>query len=137
MKTININLSEYLNDKQIEAASIIDGPVIVFAGAGTGKTRTLTYRVANMVAKGISANNILAITFTNKAANEMRERVKLRIGEISSKIFIGTFHSFGLKVLRENYEALGYLKNVNILDRDDVNSIIKRQIKDLGFENEK
>lgn len=126
-----------LNKEQLEAVEHMDGPCLVLAGAGSGKTRVLTERIVNLIDNGVSPNNILAITFTNKAANEMRERVKLRIGEISSKIFIGTFHSFGLRVLRENYESLGYSKNINILDRDDMNSIIKKQIKELGFENEK
>ena len=126
-----------LNKEQLKAVEHMDGPCLVMAGAGSGKTRVLTERIVNLINNGVSPINILAITFTNKAANEMRERVRLRIGEISSKIFIGTFHSFGLKVLRENYDALGYLRNINILDRDDMNSIIKKQIKELGFENEK
>ena len=126
-----------LNSEQIKAVEHMDGPCLVMAGAGSGKTRVLTERIVNLINNGVSPTNILAITFTNKAANEMRERVRIRIGELSSKIFIGTFHSFGLKVLRENYEALGYEKNINILDRDDMNSIIKKQIKELGYENEK
>ena len=126
-----------LNKEQLLAVEHIDGPCLVMAGAGSGKTRVLTERIVNLINNGVSPTNILAITFTNKAANEMRERVRLRIGDLSYKIFIGTFHSFGLKVLRENYEALGYERNINILDRDDMNSIIKKQIKDLGFENEK
>ena len=126
-----------LNNEQVKAVEHMDGPCLVMAGAGSGKTRVLTERIVNLINNGVSPTNILAITFTNKAANEMRERVRIRIGELSSKIFIGTFHSFGLKVLRENYEALGYEKNINILDRDDMNSIIKKQIKELGYENEK
>ena len=126
-----------LNKEQLKAVEHMDGPCLVLAGAGSGKTRVLTERIVNLINNGVSPNNILAITFTNKAANEMRERVRIRIGEVSYKIFIGTFHSFGLRVLRENYEALGYQKNINILDRDDMNSIIKKQIKELNFENEK
>ena len=126
-----------LNKEQVKAVEHMDGPCLVMAGAGSGKTRVLTERIVNLINNGVSPTNILAITFTNKAANEMRERVRIRIGDLSSKIFIGTFHSFGLKVLRENYEALGYERNINILDRDDMNSIIKKQIKELGFENEK
>ncbi len=126
-----------LNKEQLMAVEHMDGPCLVLAGAGSGKTRVLTERIVNLIENGVSPTNILAITFTNKAANEMRERVRLRIGDLSSKIFIGTFHSFGLRVLRENFEALGYSRNINILDRDDMNSIIKKQIKELGFENEK
>ncbi len=94
-----------LNKEQLMAVEHMDGPCLVLAGAGSGKTRVLTERIVNLIENGVSPTNILAITFTNKAANEMRERVRIRIGELSSKIFIGTFHSFGLKVLRENYEA--------------------------------
>ena len=119
MKTIDINLSEYLNDKQIEAASIIDGPVIVFAGAGTGKTRTLTYRVANMVANGIGANNILAITFTNKATNEMRERLYKLVGDDAQFLTISTFHSLCARILRRDIASIGYDRNFEIVDEED------------------
>lgn len=125
-----------LNDKQKEAINYIDGPCLVLAGAGSGKTLVLTQRIANLINKGISPYNILAITFTNKAAREMRERIKNDIGELSDQIFIGTFHSFGLKIIRENYKLLGYESNITIIDREDMNSIIKRIIKDMNLNPE-
>ena len=137
MKTININLSEYLNDKQIEAASIIDGPVIVFAGAGTGKTRTLTYRVANMVAKGISANNILAITFTNKATNEMRERLYKLVGEDAQFLTISTFHSLCARILRRDIVAIGYDRHFEIVDEEDQLKVITEAITNLNIDKKK
>lgn len=125
-----------LNDKQEEAVNYINGPCLVLAGAGSGKTKVLTERIVNLIENGINPNNILAITFTNKAANEMRERVFTRIGDIASSIFIGTFHSFGLKIVRENPEVLGYKKNITILDSSDVTTIIKKFLKEMGLSTE-
>jgi len=90
-----------LNDKQKEAVMHMDGPCLVLAGAGSGKTKVLTERIINLINNGVSPSNILAITFTNKAAREMRERVEKRIGSmVSNRIFIGTFHSLGVKIIR-------------------------------------
>lgn len=125
-----------LNNEQLEAVNYIDGPCLVLAGAGSGKTRVLTERIVNLIDNGVRPTNILAITFTNKAANEMRERVKIRLGDIANTIFIGTFHSFGLKIIRENYEAINYSRNITILDREDMGSIIKKLIKELNLENQ-
>ncbi len=86
-----------LNDKQKEAVMHMDGPCLVLAGAGSGKTRVLTERIVNLIDNGVRPQNILAITFTNKAAREMRERVRNSLGEVADSIFIGTFHSFGLR----------------------------------------
>ena len=137
MKQIDINLKEYLNDKQIEAASIIDGPVIVFAGAGTGKTRTLTYRVANMVSKGIGANNILAITFTNKATNEMRERLYKLVGENAQFLTISTFHSLCARILRRDIVAIGYDRNFEIVDEEDQLKVITEAIANCNIDKKK
>ena len=123
-----------LNDRQKEAVMHMDGPCLVLAGAGSGKTRVLTERIVNLINNGVSPYNILAITFTNKAAREMRERVNNSIGDVAQNIFIGTFHSLGLKILRENAEVLGYLKNITILDRDDTTSLIKRFLKELNLD---
>ena len=120
-----MNYMVKLNDKQKEAVEFMDGPCLVLAGAGSGKTKVLTERIVNLINNGVSPYNILAITFTNKAAREMRSRVENSTREEADKIFIGTFHSFGLKVLRENASVLGYSNNVTILDRDDVNTLIK------------
>lgn len=125
-----------LNDKQKEAVMHIDGPCLVLAGAGSGKTKVLTERIVNLINNGVSPFNILAITFTNKAAREMRERVYNSIEEEANKIFIGTFHSLGLKIVRENASVIGYSNNVTILDRDDVNTLIKRFMKELNLDTE-
>ncbi len=119
-----------LNDKQKEAVNHKDGPCLVLAGAGSGKTRVLTERIIKLIDDGVSPYNILAITFTNKAAKEMRDRVELKLGNITDSIFIGTFHSFGLRILRENYREIGYSSNITILDGDDSKSLIKRILKD-------
>ena len=125
-----------LNDKQKEAVMHVDGPCLVLAGAGSGKTKVLTERIVNLINNGVSPFNILAITFTNKAAREMRERVYNSIEEEANKIFIGTFHSLGLKIVRENASVIGYSNNVTILDRDDVNILIKRFMKELNLDTE-
>ena len=109
-------LAIQLNEKQQEAVEIIEGPVIVFAGAGTGKTRTLTQRVAYMIENGIRANNILAITFTNKATNEMKERLKKSLKDKSYGITISTFHALCARILRRDIDSLGYDKHFDILD---------------------
>ncbi len=123
-----------LNDKQLEAVKHMEGPCLVLAGAGSGKTRVLTERITNLIDNGISPYNILAITFTNKAAKEMKSRVEEKIGFENNSIFIGTFHSFGLRILRENYVDIGYTSNITILDTDDVKAIVKRILKENGYD---
>ena len=125
-----------LNNKQVEAVNFKQGPCLVLAGAGSGKTKVLTERIVNLINEGINPNNILAITFTNKAAREMKERVINKIGNIANNIFIGTFHSFGLKIIRENYQELGFNKNITIIDREDMTSIIKKIIKEMNLNTE-
>lgn len=123
-----------LNDKQLEAVKHKDGPCLVLAGAGSGKTKVLTQRIINLIDSGVSPYNILAITFTNKAAKEMRNRVENELGSITDSIFIGTFHSFGLRILRENYIDIGYTSNITILDTDDAKAIVKRILKENGYD---
>lgn len=123
-----------LNDKQLEAVEHKDGPCLVLAGAGSGKTKVLTQRIINLIDSGLSPYNILAITFTNKAAKEMRNRVENELGSITDSIFIGTFHSFGLRILRENYIDIGYTSNITILDTDDAKAIVKRILKENGYD---
>ena len=129
-----MNLEE-LNDRQKEAVLYNEGPLLIIAGAGAGKTKTLTTKIAFLIEeKGVSPYNILAITFTNKAAKEMRDRIYMQIGSLAKKLQVSTFHSFGLKLLRENYEVLGYDKNFVIMDSDDSLTVVKKIIKDLGYD---
>lgn len=123
-----------LNDKQREAVLHMDGPCLVLAGAGSGKTSVLTNRIANLIENGVEPSNILSITFTNKAAKEMKERVYNLIGKIAYDIQISTFHSFGLKILKKHYDLLGYDKNFVILDSDDTLAVIKKLIKESNLD---
>lgn len=123
---------ESLNKEQYKAAVHMDGPCLVIAGAGSGKTKVLTTRIANLISNGVNSSNILAITFTNKAANEMRTRVSNIIGSHYS--FVGTFHSFGLRVIKENTDELGLSKNFTIIDTEDVNNVIKKILKDFQLD---
>ncbi len=125
--------SMQLNSMQEKAVNHIDGPMLVLAGAGSGKTKVLTSRIAGLIENGISPYNILAITFTNKAAKEMKDRVVRLIGNSANNIQISTFHSLGLKILKENYKLLGYERNFTIIDSDDVLTIIKKIIKDMNL----
>ncbi len=122
-----------LNKEQKEAVLHKDGPLLILAGAGSGKTRVLTTRIAYLIKEhNINPYNILAITFTNKAAKEMKVRIENLIGKTS--LIASTFHSFGVRILRENYEALGYLSNFNIMDSDDTLTLIKKILKDLNYD---
>ena len=124
-----------LNDKQKEAVQWGNGPLLVLAGAGSGKTRVLTTRLAYLVnEKGVNPYNILAITFTNKAAKEMKERSYKMLGSSAYQMQISTFHSLGLLLVRENYEKLGFDKNFTILDSDDSLTIIKKILKDMNLD---
>ena len=126
---------ESLNDRQREAVEYTEGPLLVLAGAGSGKTRVLTTRVAYLINEcGINPYNILAITFTNKAAKEMKDRIYRMLGAVAYNIQISTFHSLGVLFIRENYELLGYKSNFTIIDSDDSLTIIKKIIKDLGYD---
>ena len=129
--------TQLLNSEQQKAVNHIDGPMLVLAGAGSGKTKVLTNRIANLIQNGVSPSNILAITFTNKAAKEMKDRELSLIGRIAYNIQISTFHSLGLKILKENYSLLGYDKNFTIIDSDDVLTIIKKLMKDLNMNKDK
>lgn len=118
---------------QEKAVNHIEGPMLVLAGAGSGKTKVLTSRIAGLIENGISPYNILAITFTNKAAKEMKDRVVRLIGNSANNIQISTFHSLGLKILKENYSLLGYERNFTIIDSDDVLTIIKKIAKEMNL----
>lgn len=126
---------ENLNDRQKEAVLYNEGPLLIIAGAGAGKTKTLTTKIAYLIEEeNVSPYNILAITFTNKAAKEMKDRLYMLVGDVAKKLQVSTFHSFGLKLLRENYEALGYDKNFVIMDSDDSLTVVKKIIKDMGYD---
>lgn len=124
-----------LNEMQLTAVKHGEGPCLVMAGAGSGKTKVLTSRIAYLIESGVPDYNILAITFTNKAAKEMKERLVGVIGQ--TRAFIGTFHSFGLKVIRENSQEVGLTKNFTILDADDQASIIKKILKEKNIDSKK
>ncbi len=135
---------ENLNDKQIEAVKVIDGPVLVISGPGSGKTRCLTHRVAYLISQGIAPESILAVTFTNKAAGEMKERVMKLINPDSHSPIrnsvvptIGTFHSICLRILRNEIERLGYSRHFNIFDTDDQLSLIKKTMSELELDTAK
>ena len=123
-----------LNERQLEAVKTTDGPLLVLAGAGSGKTKVLTLKVAHLVESGIDPSSILAITFTNKAANEMKSRIYNILGPIAYQIHISTFHSFGLSIIKENTEYLDLKRNFTILDSEDSLTTIKKILKDLNLD---
>ena len=123
-----------LNEMQKEAVIYKDGPLLILAGAGSGKTRVLTCRIAYLIKEyKVNPYNILAITFTNKAANEMKDRITNLIGK--TNITASTFHSFGLRIIKENYEKLGYEKNFTIIDSDDSLTVVKKILKEMGIDS--
>ena len=129
---INMDYLTNLNELQKKAVLHQEGPCLVIAGAGSGKTKVLTTRIANLIESGVPSYQILAITFTNKAAKEMRDRLETLAKD--NKAFVGTFHSFGLRVIRENVNALGMTSNFTILDSDDVTSLVKKILKEKGYD---
>lgn len=132
-----MSIYDTLNPQQKEAVYQIDGPVLILAGAGSGKTRVLTHRVAYLIEEGVNPWNIMAITFTNKAAGEMRERVDRIVGFGSDSIWISTFHSSCARILRRYIDRLGYDTNFAIYDTDDSKSIIKDIAKKLNIDTKK
>src|ERR1044071_5619002 len=138
-----LNLNS-LNPQQRQAVETIKGPVLILAGAGTGKTRVITYRIAHMIERGIAPSHILAVTFTNKAAREMKERVMKLIprrrstdGEKPETPTISTFHSLGVRILRQHIEKLGYKKNFVIYDETEQLGAVKKILSHLSAKGEK
>ena len=123
-----------LNDKQKEAVRCIDGPLLIIAGAGSGKTSTMTHRIAYMIEQGISPYRILAVTFTNKAANEMRERIESLCGETHG-MWVMTFHAMCLRMLRKHAGVIGYDKNFVIYDTADQKTLVRNICKELNLDS--
>ncbi len=130
-----MELIDKLNDVQKEAVTYIDGPMLILAGAGSGKTRVLTYKIAYLLENNICKPwEILAITFTNKAAKEMKERVEGLIGENAKDIWLGTFHSICVRILKREIELLGYSRDFNIIDEQDKQKVLKEILKKLNID---
>ncbi|MBQ7464253.1 MAG: UvrD-helicase domain-containing protein, partial [Lachnospiraceae bacterium] len=124
-----------LNDRQLEAVKTTDGPVLILAGAGSGKTRVLTYRTAYLIDEAkVKPWNIIALTFTNKAAREMKERIGKMTGDAAKDIWVSTFHSTCLRIMFSHAEKLGYRPNFEVADASDQKSVIKDVMKKLNVD---
>jgi DNA helicase-2/ATP-dependent DNA helicase PcrA len=125
-----------LNEQQKEAVTHMNGPLMIIAGAGSGKTKVLTSRIAHLMNSGVDSFNILALTFTNKAAKEMKERVEKTLGNTEARnLYIGTFHSVFARLLRSEASKLGYPQSFTIYDTDDSRSVLKAVINDMGLDD--
>src|ERR1700738_3402017 len=122
-----------LTPAQREAVTHMEGPLLILAGAGSGKTRVITRRVAYLLQQGVRPYNILAITFTNKAASEMRQRVEALVPD--SRVWISTFHSLGARLVRQHAERLGMERNFTIYDQSDRNRLVKAALEAAGIDN--
>jgi DNA helicase-2/ATP-dependent DNA helicase PcrA len=129
------NFLKQLNDPQKQAVTETEGPVMIIAGAGSGKTRVLTYRIANLIHKGVDPFNIIALTFTNKAAKEMRNRIETVVGHEARNLWMGTFHSIFAKILRIEADKLGYPSHFTIYDSEDSKSLIKSILKEMQIDD--
>ena len=118
-------MSAGLNNAQLEAVNYVSGPCLVLAGAGSGKTRVITHKIGRLIEAGLAPQRIAAITFTNKAAAEMRERAKDLIGKAAKDVTVCTFHALGVRIMREDGHVLGLKPQFSIMDADDVTSILK------------
>src|SRR5882672_11535244 len=131
---LSIDYAKELNEQQLAAVTAPPGPALVIAGAGSGKTRTLTYRVAYLLEQGIPAERMLLLTFTNKAAKEMMRRVGDLLGQDLPELWGGTFHSIGNRILRQHAPKLGFERDFSILDRDDAKALIKSCIAEAQID---
>ncbi|MBE0667013.1 MAG: UvrD-helicase domain-containing protein, partial [Bacteroidales bacterium] len=130
------NYLDELNEAQQAAVVNTEGPAMVIAGAGSGKTRVLTYRVAQLLEKGVPAYRILALTFTNKAAGEMKERISSIVGQdVARSLWMGTFHSVFARFLRQDGQHLGYKNNFTIYDTDNTRSLIRSIIREMNLDD--
>jgi len=131
-----MNLLDGLNDKQYEAVTKTEGPCLVIAGAGSGKTKVLTHKIAYLMAeKNVKPWEILAITFTNKAANEMKERITNLVGDVVKDIWIGTFHSICVRILRKFIDRIGFETSFVIFDTSDQKTLIKQILKSQNLDD--
>ncbi|MFD0051015.1 DNA helicase PcrA [Actinomycetes bacterium NPDC127524] len=138
MQFLSEKLVNGLNEQQQKAVKATDGPLLIMAGAGSGKTRVLTHRIAYlMVEKEVAPWNILAITFTNKAAREMKERIRAILGGAADEIWVSTFHSMCVRILRRDIDRIGFNRNFSILDTTDQQSVIKQILKDKNMDTKK
>ena len=136
LNNLNKNF-DVLNDAQKKATFHIDGPLIIIAGAGSGKTRVLTYRIAHLLNTGVDSFSILALTFTNKAAREMKSRISKIVGESEAKnLWMGTFHSIFAKILRIEADKIGFNSNFTIYDTQDSEKLIRSIIKEKGVDKD-
>ncbi|MBO5771677.1 MAG: UvrD-helicase domain-containing protein, partial [Alistipes sp.] len=133
----NEDILKGLNPAQRAAVEAYNEPSLIIAGAGSGKTRVLTTRIAYMLAQGVAPHSILALTFTNKAAREMRERIEMMVGPQSRYICMGTFHSVFSRILRENADVLGYPKEYTIYEPNDTKNLLKTILKERSLSDEK
>src|SRR5690242_17628355 len=125
---------ESLNEPQYQGVVNTEGACMLIAGAGSGKTRVLTFRIAQLIRNGVDPFNIMALTFTNKAAKEMRERIEKVVGHDARNLWMGTFHSVFSRILRAEAHHLGYTNNFTIYDTDDSKSLIKSVVKEMGLD---
>src|SRR6476660_7507400 len=138
MQYLTDRLLNGLNPEQQTAVKATDGPLLIMAGAGSGKTRVLTHRIGYLIVeKQVNPYNILAITFTNKAAREMRERISKMMGGVAEDIWISTFHSMCVRILRRDIDRIGFNRNFTILDSTDQLSVIKNILKDQNIDPKK
>ena len=130
-----MDLLKDLNEAQQQAVSYIDGPSLVIAGAGSGKTRVLTYKIAYLLQQGMKPWSIMALTFTNKAAREMKERIGKLVGnDLAQHLYMGTFHSIFSRILRAEAEHIGFNSNFTIYDETDSRSLLKAIVKEKGLD---
>ncbi|MBO4943841.1 MAG: UvrD-helicase domain-containing protein [Muribaculaceae bacterium] len=133
---MNAEYLNQLNEQQAAAVSYLDGPSLVIAGAGSGKTRTLTYKIVHLLNQGIEPHRIMALTFTNKAAREMRERIEQLVGPyLASRLWMGTFHSIFSRLIRSNADRIGFKSSFTIYDASDSRSLVKQIIKQMGLDD--
>ncbi|MFT6375691.1 MAG: DNA helicase-2/ATP-dependent DNA helicase PcrA, partial [bacterium] len=125
---------QFLNPEQFKAVTETGGPMLILAGAGSGKTRVLTRRIAQLLHEGVDPKSILAVTFTNKAASEMKERVQELVGEAGKKVWVSTFHSSCCRILRQDIEHLGYTQRFSIYDDDDQKRIVRGLLDELNID---